>query len=271
MDGKSTQPPRVAAELPPAQLPPPPWTTAAEAGWPDRAVSSPVSQQTPAVAWPRSAQILTAGLLVLAVGLLGWNVFAASRWATRPTTLVTNVTLAFRVELNRADHAQLLQLPGVGETLASRIVEHRQSHGPFRSIEDLRKVGGVGPALLARLRPFVYVEVTGGEEAGVGESALVVRSVRAVAGGEKQAGRDGATDKPAVLRAPVDVNRADPEDLRRLPGIGPVLAARIVGTRGVRPFRSVEDLRRVPGIGPKTLGRLRPFVVVGDNDRPATP
>ena len=62
----------------------------------------------------------------------------------------------------------------------------------------------------------------------------------------------------------VDVNRADLVALDRLPGIGPVLARRIVEHR-VRngPFHRVEDLLAVPGIGPRLLERLRPLVTCG--------
>lgn len=62
---------------------------------------------------------------------------------------------------------------------------------------------------------------------------------------------------------PVDINRAGPSELERLPGIGPVLAQRIVDYRQRHgPFRTVDDLLAVSGIGPKVLERLRPYVVV---------
>lgn len=63
--------------------------------------------------------------------------------------------------------------------------------------------------------------------------------------------------------APLDVNRATPDALRELPGVGPVLAARIVETRErTGNFVSVDDLRRVRGLGPAKLNRLRPLVTV---------
>ena len=46
-------------------------------------------------------------------------------------------------------------LPGVGPSLASAIVEYRRQHGPFRSVDDLEQVPGVGPAKLAALRPHL--------------------------------------------------------------------------------------------------------------------
>ena len=48
-------------------------------------------------------------------------------------------------------------------------------------------------------------------------------------------------------------------ELRRLPGIGPTLAQRIIARR---PYSKVEELNDVPGIGPKTMERLRPLVTV---------
>lgn len=71
----------------------------------------------------------------------------------------------------------------------------------------------------------------------------------------------GGKKKPAPDK-PIDVNRATAGELMQLPGIGPVLAGRIVEVRREKAFGSVEDLRRVKGIGPKTLDALRPHVVV---------
>lgn len=61
-----------------------------------------------------------------------------------------------RVDLNTADAAALEALPGVGPVLAERIVRRRDEQ-PFRTVEELDEVAGIGPALLAELREVVRV------------------------------------------------------------------------------------------------------------------
>ena len=73
-----------------------------------------------------------------------------------------------------------------------------------------------------------------------------------------------------TLGLPVDLNRAKPLDLEAVPGLGPVLAQRIVAHRSQHgPFRDAADLLQVPGIGPKLLEKIRPYVVIIENVAPA--
>ena len=61
----------------------------------------------------------------------------------------------FDVDINTADWPELVQLPAIGETLARRIVASRQKDGPFRDHNDLRRVRGIGPKTLERIRPYL--------------------------------------------------------------------------------------------------------------------
>ncbi|MCB4207554.1 ComEA family DNA-binding protein [Arthrobacter sp. UM1] len=60
-----------------------------------------------------------------------------------------------RVDVNRASAAQLQTLPRVGRVLAERIVEERTKNGRFTGLEDLRRVKGCGPSVLAAIDPLV--------------------------------------------------------------------------------------------------------------------
>ncbi len=67
---------------------------------------------------------------------------------------------------------------------------------------------------------------------------------------------------------PVDLNRADVNELESLPGIGAVLARRVMEYRAsIGRFQTIEDLLAVKGIGPKTLERIRPFVMVSEREK----
>ncbi|MGH7523117.1 MAG: ComEA family DNA-binding protein [Gemmatimonadales bacterium] len=61
------------------------------------------------------------------------------------------------IDLNRASVADLVTLPGIGPGKAGAIVAFRDSAGPFRQIEDLRRVPGISAALLKRLTGHVVV------------------------------------------------------------------------------------------------------------------
>jgi len=60
-----------------------------------------------------------------------------------------------RVDLNTADAQALATLPGIGDVLAGRIIAYRAAHGPFRSLEELDRVTGIGEALIEGLRGAV--------------------------------------------------------------------------------------------------------------------
>lgn len=62
------------------------------------------------------------------------------------------------VNINTADTAELMRLPGVGETLAKRICETREALGGFRSTEELKDVKGIGESTYQELKNYVVVE-----------------------------------------------------------------------------------------------------------------
>jgi len=75
--------------------------------------------------------------------------------------------------------------------------------------------------------------------------------------------REAGGSPGAAVPHPVDLNRAGLADLDALPGIGPVLAGRIIRYRDRHgPFREPEELLAVTGIGPRLFERLRPLVCV---------
>ncbi len=61
------------------------------------------------------------------------------------------------VNVNTASMAELMAIKGIGEAKARAIIEHREKHGPFRTVDELKNVSGIGDKLLATLRTQVTV------------------------------------------------------------------------------------------------------------------
>lgn len=127
------------------------------------------------------------------------------------------------VDVNNAGPDALEAVPGLGRGLALAIVADRERRGPYYAVADLARVPGIGPSTVEELAPLLTV------------------------------GDVGPRPEPPVIV----LDTADALQLEALPGIGPVLAARIVVDRDENgPYTSLEQLDRVQGIGPATLADL---------------
>ncbi|MCW5769839.1 MAG: helix-hairpin-helix domain-containing protein, partial [Phycisphaeraceae bacterium] len=124
-----------------------------------------------------AARIFGASVLLFLVGLASWQGWCQSRgtsaWSgvgraisvlesdgegergTRDAS--SGSIIDGRLDLNRADLAQLELLPGVGPATAARIVAYREQIGGFRTVDELSGVRGIGPRTMERLRERVMV------------------------------------------------------------------------------------------------------------------
>ncbi len=118
---------------------------------------------------PRLADQAGVALLVLVAlaGILSWWISQGGlQRRLIETERAPPQVAAFRVDVNTADWPELSQLPGIGETLAQRIVESRTVRGRFLDHQDLRRVRGIGPKTLERIRPFLLPIADGNTLAG---------------------------------------------------------------------------------------------------------
>jgi competence ComEA-like helix-hairpin-helix protein len=61
------------------------------------------------------------------------------------------------VNLNTANSEELQLVPGIGPTTADKILKMRKSYGPFKSVDDLLAIRGLGPKRLEKMRKFLTV------------------------------------------------------------------------------------------------------------------
>ena len=99
--------------------------------------------------------LLLVGSVVLMLMVVHW--VRLSGWGVRPVEIerLPSRLLDYRVNINEATWVEWAQLEGLGPELSRRIVADRDENGPFSSVDDVRRVLGVGPKTIERLRPWL--------------------------------------------------------------------------------------------------------------------
>jgi comEA protein len=59
------------------------------------------------------------------------------------------------IDINKASEQDFTKLPRIGPAIAKRIINYRQTHGPFKSLEDIKKVKGIGAKTFIQIKPFL--------------------------------------------------------------------------------------------------------------------
>jgi competence ComEA-like helix-hairpin-helix protein len=109
-----------------------------------------------------AGSLLMAALIVTGVSL--WKIASSNRryessvpfrtTSLNPKTAESYILLGEKIDLNTATGELLEALPGIGPSLASKIISYRKAHGPFASIDKLEAVDGIGPKTVVRLRSY---------------------------------------------------------------------------------------------------------------------
>jgi competence protein ComEA len=201
-----------------------------------------------------------------------------SRAAAGAAALVAMVALLVAVPRILSSGAEVAPLPPRAPTLATASAALSATPSAAPSTVYVHVAGQVRRPGLVRLAPGARVADALAKAGGAtGRADLAaVNLARAVVDGEQvfvpspgepppaaagPAGSGPAGSGPAASAGPVDLNTADETALDALPGVGPVIAGRIVEWRTKNGnFTSVEELTEVPGIGEATLEKLRPLV-----------
>jgi competence protein ComEA len=201
--------------------------------------------------------------VVLAIGLVwaAWSVFRARPEVlpdTRPPTTLTTGSPVTQPSTGGASPSAQPSPGASGQSTAGTVVVHvagkvrrpglvRAPTGS-RVADVLTLAGGPLPGVdLTTLN--LARQVTDGEQILVGLPATSSTSA------------PGSTGATAPANAPVNLNTATLDELDALPGVGPVLAQRILDYRTENgPFTTIDQLQEVPGVGPKKFDSLKTHV-----------
>ena len=94
----------------------------------------------------------------------GWYQVSTQEAVPRQTAAPSRTTFVpdTLLDLNAASLADLTGLPGIGPAKAQAILDYREEHGPFRRIEDLMRVSGIGEGTFQQLEPYITVTIPEG-------------------------------------------------------------------------------------------------------------
>ena len=126
---------------------------------------------------PRKSEVILLGMTALF--LCGLFMLSAQDRQERDTGVVIETEVQVPpeeiapdfppVNINTAGLEELDTLPGIGESLARRIMEYREANGPFENVEEIMEVSGIGEAKFAEMKDRITVdegEVTNEDSGG---------------------------------------------------------------------------------------------------------
>ena len=89
--------------------------------------------------------------------LTGYHWAKLSGWGAVPLEIDRQAVRRYdyKIDINSATLIEWTQIEGIGDATAQKILDDRAAHGPFRDIADLQRVKGIGPATVAKIRPYV--------------------------------------------------------------------------------------------------------------------
>jgi competence protein ComEA len=166
------------------------------------------------------------------------------------------------ININTASLEELCLLHGIGPVKAKAIIDYRNVHKGYKTLEEITKVPGIGMSTFQKIRERITLGSAGPpqiESRDTGSSETTVSEPNLIA---------DKGNHPVSPTGKVDINIAGLEDLMTLEQIGEIKAQRILEYRArYGPFRSVKDLLKIRGIGEKTLNLNRDKITVGDDQK----
>lgn len=215
----------------------------------------------------------------------------ASSIESEETTIVSpidetsSVVTIFPIDLNAAKKNELMQLNGIGDVIAQRIIDYRLAGNHFYSIEDIKNIKGIGNSIYDKIKDNICVDIQDlppqiTQEAVTTTISLTVTTQPTVVTTEatvtivpevttvlqqsslpkvtEEISSSKTTTAEVSVEFPIDINSATADELMCLNGIGQVIADKIITYRETHGgFYSVEEIMKVSGIGEVTFNKIK--------------
>jgi len=210
------------------------------------------------------ARISPCTVTVLAAAMSAWTSIAQvasgqqTKPAVGPSATSESQTL---IDVNSADAKTLSTLPGVGATIAQRIIDGR----PYHSFADLAKVQGLSQAKVDALKGQLIIGPDTKREKPRNAATTATNtsnaSVKAKPEAEKPSIKSAASSAKLAPGEKININTASADELDRLPGIGITKAKAIIDYRTQNgPFKTLEDIQKVKGIKAGGFDKLKDHI-----------
>ncbi len=185
--------------------------------------------------------IILALILVIIIALvISFQKISNNKKELQKITVPTEQEKITKININNADIKDLIKLPGIGQTKAKAIVDHRENIGEFKSLKELTKVKGIGEKTLDKILPYLEM---------VGDSTEIISFIN--------------TDSLKDVSGKININTASLSELISLPGIGEKRAQKIISYREkAGNFKNKEDIKKVKGIGEGIYTKIKDMIEI---------
>ncbi len=184
----------------------------------------------------------------------------------------------FPINLNTATKEELMQVSGIGEVTAERIIEYRNQNGSFYSLYQLTEIKGIGDAKYEKFRPFLFIEnereyVSTENEAVIEEATEIITEIIETTTEqtttEVTTTEEIITTTEEIITEPVaeiprvELNSASFEDFMKLPDIDEEMAHKIVEFREkIQYFEHPYELLYIDGMSESRLAGIIDYLYI---------
>lgn len=167
------------------------------------------------------------------------------------TTTTTTISTTFPLDINTASMEELMQLKGIGEVLAARIIDYRENVAPFGDESDIMQVSGIGESTYNNIKTYIIVSAAD-------RTAATTAKINK-ASNTSSSNQSGTTLTTTTLPrvGSIEINTATYTQLMTIPHMTDEIASGILfHIENALFFSNIEELLTIPGVGNEKYNQI---------------